>query len=319
MFQSNETPLNNSSSAQIAVDKYCTNQLLAMAGIPVPKATILTKHDFIKNRLNERIAGLKFPLVVKPNDGSLGLDVLCNIRDVAELTKHLERLFKAYDTLIIEAFHARLNSYRILVFQGKVIGVVQRHPARVIGDGINTLRQLIELTNKERKIINDALGLIQIDEEGRIKLEELGITPEYIPEPGECVVLCYTSNASRGGSFESLGQQICKENRRLMRRIAQCLDLVLTGIDVECADINRPITPSNGVVLEVNHRPSIRIHEIPMSGQPERVTLKIMRSFIYRHPLAYLHALYSNKKTSFYFRAALLTIATSLVLCIVHK
>ncbi|MCK1850958.1 hypothetical protein MXD98_16680, partial [Legionella pneumophila] len=41
----------------------------------------------------------------------------------------------------------------------------------------------------------------------------------------------------------------------------------LVGIDVECSDIiNVPIEQSKGVILEVNHKPSIRIHEFPMKG-----------------------------------------------------
>ncbi|MCL9685212.1 UDP-N-acetylmuramyl peptide synthase [Legionella maioricensis] len=305
LFCENETPFNSSSSARISVNKYVSNKLLEMAGLPVPKAIAIHVDEFKQNKTEEMIAHLKFPLVIKPVDGSLGIGVLCNIQTLEQLLFFLPSYFSLYDNLLIEEFHGKLKSYRVLVFNKKVIGVVQRHPARVTGDGKHNIQELIDLTNIQRKEINPFLGPIKIDDEEQIRLKELGIGIDYIPSTGEQIVLCYTSNATRGGSYEALGTQICKENRKIMRRVASVLDLGLTGIDLECADINSPMTQSNGVILEVNHRPSIRIHEFPLAGTPHLVTKQIMRSFIFRHPLSYVYSLYSNKPTAFYLRTLL--------------
>lgn len=278
-----------------------------MAGIPVPKAVSLHVSEFQQNKTDELIAHLKFPMVIKPLlNGARGKDVLCNIQTAEQLNVFLAQFFSSYDHLIIEEFHGKLQSYRVLVFNRKVIGVVARYPARVVGDGVHNIEELAKLTNIRRKEINDFLGPIILDDECQIKLQELGINKDYIPKLGEILVLGYTSNATRGGTYESLAKNICKENRKLMIRVASLLNLGLTGIDVECANINIPITQSQGVIIEVNHRPSIRIHELPMSGVPHLVTKKIMRSFIFRHPFAYFYSLYSNKPTAFYMRSFIL-------------
>ncbi|BCA96780.1 UDP-N-acetylmuramyl peptide synthase [Legionella antarctica] len=308
LFCENETPFNNTSSARIAVDKYTTNKLLEMAGIPVPKSVALHLNEFDQNKTEEMIAHLKFPLVIKPVDGTLGTGVLCNIQTLEELLFFLPTQFSQYDHLLIEEFHGKLKSYRALVFNKQVIGIVQRHPAHVTGDGKHNIQELIDLSNIQRKEINPFLGAISIDTECQIRLKELGLDADYIPSAGEKLVLCYTSNATRGGLYESLGNQICEENRKILRQVATVLNLKLTGIDVECADINSPMTRSNGIVLEVNHCPSIRIHEFPLIGTPHFVTRQIMRSFIFRHPLAYLYSLFSNEPTAFYLRT-LLTIS----------
>jgi D-alanine-D-alanine ligase-like ATP-grasp enzyme len=313
LFCENETPFNNTSSARIAVDKYCSNKLLEMAGIPVPKAIFLQINEFQQGTYEEKIASLNFPLVIKPVDGSLGIGVLCNIQTLEELKKFLTNYFSLYQHVIIEEFHGKLKSYRVLVFNRRVIGVVLRHAASVVGDGTHNIEELIDLTNIMREKINPFLGPIVLDEESQIKLKELGLKADYIPSEGEQIVLCYTSNATRGGTYETLGKQICKENRKLLIRAATVLNLDLTGIDIECADINSPMTQSNGVIIEVNHRPSIRIHEFPLSGTPHIVTKKIMRSFIYRHPLSYLYALYSNKPTAFYIRMFILISTMGLI------
>ena len=319
LFAGNETPFNNSSSASIAVDKYCTNKLLEMADIPVPKAIFLHVSEFQQKTFEEKIIDLKFPLVIKPLTGSLGIDVLCNVQSLDELLISLTHFFSLYDHLIVEEFHRRLKSYRVLVFKQKVIGVVICHPASVIGDGKHNIKKLVDLMNIKRKETGDpGLGPIVIDEECRIRLRELGIGLDYIPAAEEHVVLCYTSNGTRGGTYESLGKQICKENRQLMIRVAAVLNLKLTGIDLECEDINRPLTGTDGVILEVNHRPCVRIHELPISGNPQLVSKTIMRSFISRHPLSYLYALYSNRPTAFYIRSFIVSIVMGILFLLVY-
>jgi D-alanine-D-alanine ligase-like ATP-grasp enzyme len=312
-FRGGESPFNDSCSAKIAVNKYCTNKVLALAAIPVPKLTGISKSEFQAGKLEEILQGYDFPLVIKPIDGGKGSDVLCNLKNIEDLEKQLEILFSTYELLLLEEFHANLKSYRVLVFNRQVIGVIERFPAYVIGDGNHNVEQLIEQTNSQRKKQNEALGNIIVDEECRIRLDELKIGLDYIPRQGEQVLLGYTSNASRGGSFTSLGKQICKENKRLMIRAAQVLNLNLVGFDVECRDITIPIETTEGVIIEANDCPSVKIHEIPMSGLANPVTKKIIRSLIYKHPLAYLVVLYTNRKTFFYARSLIFVIFLGLL------
>lgn len=310
LFRGCETPFNNISSASIASDKYCTNQLLEKAGIPVPKAISLSVFEFKEGKTEEKISKLEFPLVIKPLlNGSRGIDVLCNIQTLGDLKTYLSQYFLSYNHLIIEEFHGKLKSYRVLVFNRRVIGIVIRHPASVIGDGRHTIEELVDLANLKRQETSDALGPIEIDEECLIRLKELGLHPYSIPAQNEKIVLCYTSNATRGGTFESLDLHICKFNRQLMVKIASVLNITLAGIDVECHDLNMPLNQSGGVILEVNHRPSVRIHELPSSGKSSRVTKEIMKYFIYKHPLSYLKTLYLNQPTAFYMRTILLIFA----------
>lgn len=318
-FYNNDTPFNNSSSSFIAMNKYCTNQILATANIPVPKGILFHRTDLEREPLENIIADLRFPLVIKPTDGSLGIGVLCNIKTIDELSFFLKQYCSLYPSMIIEEFYGKLQSYRVLVFNRRVIGVVLCHPARVLGDGKHTIQELIELTNIKRKEINDYLGPIVLDEECQLRLKELGIDQQYIPASGEIIVLCYTSNPTRGGSYESLGVKICKENRKIMTKVAAVLNLGLTGIDIECTDINIPISQSQGVILEVNHRPSMFIHEIPVSGKPQPVTKKIMRSFIFRHPLTYLCLLYSNRSTSIYIRAVIASLVSAAIYWLTYQ
>lgn len=292
----------------LLANKFCTNRLLERHEIPVPHAVALTKDEFEQNLTELRISFLRFPLVIKPLcNSSKGTDVLCNIQTIEDLKIYLRNHFKTYDQLIIEEFHGNLNSYRVLVFHRKVIGVLLRTPASVVGDGTHTIDDLIRLTNRVRAKSYDFLGPITIDDECRIRLNELGIGLDYIPPVGKKITLCYACNSTRGGTYLSLGTTICRENRKLMRKIASVVNIDLVGIDVECVDINQPIIETHGVIIELNRCPSIRVHEFPITGEPHLVTRTIMRSFIFRHPFAYLYARFKKSLKPYYLHSAVIT------------
>ena len=307
-FYGSSSPLNNSGSAHVARHKYCMNKILEQAGLPVPKSDFVHVNEYLQGKMEKKIAPLSFPLVAKPQEGKLGRGVLCNIKTLTQLKNYMVKGFQSDDYLLIEEFHGNLNSYRVLVLNGRVLGVIQRYPSHIIGDGIHTIQKLIEITNLERTQISDAFGPITVDDECLIRLDELGLTVDYVPYKGEWLTLGYTCNATRGGTYTSLGNKICKENRRLMAAAAKALCLELVGFDVQCADINRPIQSTAGVIIEANAGPSIRIHESPVSGIPVNVSKKIMRRLIYRHPLSYLAALYKNPRSGVYLRVLILAV-----------
>jgi D-alanine-D-alanine ligase-like ATP-grasp enzyme len=199
-----------------------------------------------------------------------------------------------YSSIIIQEFHGNLNSYRVLLLNHKPIGVVIRYAAHVIGDGVLNLEALIEKTNKERLAISDALGPIVVDTECNIRLQELGIDLSYIPDLNQWVTLCYTCNASRGGTYASLQTQMCRENQKLFSRVSRVLNLPVVGLDIECVDINLPIETTRGVIIETNPTPSVRIHDKAIEGIKVPVTRKILRTLMWRHPLAYLWSFMRN-------------------------
>lgn len=308
-FRGTETPFNCGSSLGIAGNKYCMNKILEAAGLPVPKAIAFSEDEFKKYHIDVLIENLSFPLVIKPTKGTgLGFDVLCNITNSVQLIKHMNTLYKRHQLLSIEEYHPDLNSYRVLVFYNKVIGVTQRFSARVVGDGIHTIRELIAISNIERKKLKAtvSLGPMKVDEEYKIRLNELHLTLETIPKDKETIVLCYTCNSTRGGTMHSLGKTICKENARLCCQAARALDLNIVGFDVICEDILIPIEKSRGLIIEANHNPDISIHENPLSGIRNRVSMIILRRLIFKHPISFFIALYQDRSSAVYIKTSLL-------------
>lgn len=288
-FTGSYTPCNNGTGLLMASSKYSTNVLLDLAHIPVPKGKVLDSSLFNYDTLIAITADLKYPLVVKPATwSSKGRDVFCNISNLVTLFELCDNLTKQYPCLFIEEFHGGLQSYRIHVFQNKILGIIARFPAHVIGNGENTIVTLVENENMERAAQSNIMAPIQLDFEAHTRLKYQNFTPESIPEKGKIVHLGYTCNLTRGGTIQILPLDMCKENKKLFLKVAKVLSLELVGIDVECKNLDEPIEDTGGVIIEANDNPSIRIFEDGIGGSIVNVTGPVMKSFIFKHPIRYL-------------------------------
>lgn len=287
-FRHGYTPFNVGSCDNIALNKYSVNHLLGKEGLPVPQATAVSIQDRKQNIWS--LPHVTYPIVAKPTAGtSCGLDVFCNIKNEQILIEYLNKTAEKYQFISLESFEGGLTSYRVLVFFNKVIAVTQRNPACVIGNGKNTIAELIDIENEKRtKITTVTLDKIKVDQEYETKLQEMNLTLDYIPKNNKKIVLCYTCNSTRGGTMISLGKDICPENARLACKAAKVLSLNLVGFDIICEDIMRPIQKSRGFIIEANSNPDITIHESALSGIDIQVTKIFLKQLIKKHPFSYL-------------------------------
>jgi len=121
----NVPTLPNSASIEASKDKMYANQILAQAGLPIPK-TMLTRFP-CKAELVEKVVG--FPCVLKVVTGSHGKGVyLCEnakqFEDLSELVSSID--FK--NSMIIQEYikESEGRDLRVIVIGGRVVGVMQR-------------------------------------------------------------------------------------------------------------------------------------------------------------------------------------------------
>ena len=121
----NVPTLPNSASIEASKDKMYANQILAQAGLPIPK-TMLTRFP-CSAELVERQIG--FPCVIKVVTGSHGAGVyLCEtpkqFEDLSELISSLD--FK--NSMIVQEYvqHSEGRDLRVIVIGGRVVGAMLR-------------------------------------------------------------------------------------------------------------------------------------------------------------------------------------------------
>ena len=261
-------------STDIASDKMLTKELLIQQNIPVADgAKIYNAISLLKE--GERIG---YPLVIKPRFGSKGNGVALNLKSDKELIKAYNYLKDIHNELMIERY-IEGNDYRVCVVNYNVVAVSLRIPPFIIGDGKNNIKNLIRMLNSDSKRGYDhekPLTKIKIDESLLKFLEKQNMNLLTIPEKGEKIKLRENANLSTGGIAIDCTDKISEENKKICIRAAQTIGLDICGIDIKTTDIEKSLH-ENGVIMEINAAPGIRMHHYPTEGKVRDVGEAILK------------------------------------------
>ncbi|MBL8489351.1 MAG: acetate--CoA ligase family protein, partial [Rhodocyclaceae bacterium] len=140
---------------KLAANKPAALELLDALGLPVPEGGLAGSAEEAR-RLADRLG---YPVVVKPTHGMSGKGVAVGLRngDEAEAAGRAA-LALNMGSLRVEK-HVAGHDFRLLVVGGRLVSVVRRTPAHVIGDGVQTVDELLLALNRSRRA--DPRGLLQ--------------------------------------------------------------------------------------------------------------------------------------------------------------
>ncbi len=272
-----QATLTDSTSAigvEIAQDKDDTKRVLENIGLPVPKGDVART---LEGALE--IAGdIGYPVILKPLAANHGRGISGRISNADELPPAWQISSTFGRTIVIEQF-AEGRDHRVLVVDGRVVAVAERVPAHVIGDGKRTIRELIEVGNRDtRRGVGHTKSLTRLpaDSITEAYLESTGRTFETIPPEGEFVGLRATANLSTGGTSIDRTDEMHPDNITACEMAAGVVGLDIAGIDVLTDDISVPFRENSAVIIEVNAGPGIRMHTHPAEGEPRNVAAPIL-------------------------------------------
>lgn len=263
------TPLTNTPSTTIAKRKNLTNKVLSSFNIPVP----------IQIPLKDEKEAIKFfkefkNIVIKPSQqlGGIGVTLLPQTNNQVE--KAFKYAFeksmgKGINKVIGEEFIAGEN-YRLLVLGGRVIGIVRRKSASVMGDGKNSIKELIRIKNRERK--KNLLKPISIDNEVQQRLDSLEVDFGYIPKENEDIVLRFNCNLTTGGTTQECFAQTHQYYKDLAINAVKCIGANFGGVDIITPDITKP---AKCAINEINYNPGLRLHYKAQEGEVVKVAIPI--------------------------------------------
>jgi D-alanine-D-alanine ligase-like ATP-grasp enzyme len=276
-------------AAFISQNKQATAEALRAAGIPVPP------HYSVKNPEQAIQAAqlLGYPVVVKPADKDGGQGVFACLQTPKTVSRAYVDAAKFSVNVLVEKFVPG-NDYRLQVYQGKVFWAIHRRPARVTGDGVHSVAELIKdinvLRNKFGPIPDfDPMaerGLTNIvqDDEFHEWLLAQNSSLDSIPTAGESIRLRGAANVGMGGTLMGVPLHIIHpDNLSLAIKAAAVLRLDLAGIDLLLPDISRSWRDTGGAICEVNGKPQLSGHlhtellpqMVPRQGRIPIVVLSI--------------------------------------------
>ena len=259
----------------IASDKALTNQLLASAGLPVPRSETVDDEEGAV-RAASRIG---FPVVVKPLDGNHGRGVCLDLRSEEDVRRAFPialRESRGGDVVVETYVHGA--DHRVLVIGGRMVAVAERVPAGVTGDGEHTIAELVDIANADprRGIGHEkVLTRIAVDEAAIALVEKQGWTMDSVAPDGTRVQLALTGNMSTGGTAIDRTLEAHPDNVEIAETAARTVGLDIAGIDFIVPDMGVPVREQGGAIVEVNAAPGFRMHTNPTEGPkrgPSRLT-----------------------------------------------
>jgi len=270
---------NNTSilAVELACDKEGTKNILGNAGVPVPKGTVIEYLDELEQAIAD-VGG--YPIVIKPLDGNHGRGITININSAEEAESAYDLASKASKgrSVIVEQYYQG-NDHRVLVINGKVVAVAERVPAHVVGNGQDTIQELIDLTNQDPRRGNghdNVLTKIVVDQTSQAVLQKQGYSLDAVLPAQEVAYLRATANLSTGGVAIDRTDEIHSQNIWLAQRVAKIIGLDIAGIDIVTSDISKPLNETKGVIVEVNAAPGFRMHAAPSYGLPRNVGASVL-------------------------------------------
>ncbi|KNF08489.1 cyanophycin synthetase CphA [Gottschalkia purinilytica] len=265
-------------SIDISCNKQLTKQLLAENNIPVAYGEIANTIDEALRIARE----IGYPVVLKPLDGNQGKGVVLNVSSPKELEDNFNIPIRYSNSVLVEKY-IKGKDYRVLVVKDKVCAVAERRAPEIIGDGIHTIRELVDIENT-----SELRGYghekpqtkIRLDEIALNYLEKNNLTEYSIPQLGQIVKLRGNGNISTGGSAVECTNDIHPYNIKIAVDAAKIIGLDIAGIDITTKDISKPITECEGALIEVNAVPGLRMHLHPTIGNSINVASDIL-DFLY--------------------------------------
>ncbi len=263
-IQAAETDRTGAIAESIAQDKELTREFLRSAGVPIPCGRPVVDAEDAWRAACE----LGTPVVVKPRDGNQGRGVAANLNTREQVTAAYTAALLESDSILVEKYVPG-HDYRLLVVGDRVVAAARREPAHVVGDGVLTINQLIELENTDpRRGEHHAtmLSKIKLDPVGLAVLAEQGYTPDSVPPIGQMVLIRRNANLSTGGTAIDVTERVHPAVAARAIAAARAVGLDIAGIDIIAHDISRPLEEQGGMAVEVNAAPGLRMHLEPSAG-----------------------------------------------------
>jgi cyanophycin synthetase len=263
-------------SESIAQDKDLSKRLLQSAGVPVPFGRPV---DDVEDGWRAATEEIGLPVVVKPLDGNQGKGVTVNVTT----REHFELAFKSAEdigSVLVEKYLPG-SDFRLLVVGNMLVAAARRDPPQVSGDGVSTVRQLVDAVNKDpRRGDGHATSLtkMRLDDIAIERLRQQGLTVDSVPAKGQRVILRNNANLSTGGSATDVTDDVHPEVAQRAIAAAQIVGLHVCGVDVVAETVMRPLEEVNGGIVEVNAAPGLRMHLSPSFGKGRNVGKAVIKS-----------------------------------------
>ena len=213
-----------------------------------------------------------FPLVVKPNVSGFSRGSHFPLTNYQELLLAMFWAKMWWPVSVVEEYLEGKN-YRIVVVKEGIMSVIRRYPPFIDGDGKSSINLLIDSENELRKSMDLYPVIHPIPKDRKIVkyLKKKDLSLDSIPVKDERVQLFSRISLAPGGVVETIDKtSLTNDNRQLFEGILEHFGANILGIDaIFEKGIDQSYQQQKTILLEVNSRPYLKMHDVPRYGGRE--------------------------------------------------
>lgn len=250
----------------VSKDKALGNSFAQHFSVPIPPS--LHTRDIT---LGEAFLKEHAEVIVKPiaSSGSRGLTL--NITTTQQLKDAIETAtIKGQAPLIQKQF--RGEEVRLTLIDGQVQSAILRQTPRVVGDGVATIDELLQVENSTRRLLKFPTLTYPVIDKAIIKAENIDMNA--VSALGEIVEFSHATMIRNGSSFIGVTHELHVSYKEVAQKLAMTLSPKMLVVDFLIEDYKEQATQKNYIFLEFNTTPGLQIYSSLRSGdQPDVISL----------------------------------------------
>lgn len=261
-------------------NKTVTKKILHEAGFPVPAGSEFSSQSDALRYFGQ-IADKAIVVKPKSTNFGLGISIFQEGTSLADYKKALDIAFAEDSDVLVEEFIPG-TEYRFFVLDGQCEAVLLRLAANVVGDGVHTIQELVDIKNQNPLRGRDHRSPLEIINLGKIELlmlEQQGYTPDTILATGVKADLRGNSNISTGGDSIDVTEIMDDSFKKLAADMASAMGAWVCGVDLIIPDTSVVSTKEHpaSTCIELNFNPSMYMHTYCHQGPGQIITKKILQ------------------------------------------
>ena len=261
----------------IMENKEVTKLILREHGINVPRSTSVNHLDEALKKYS-KFHGRN--IVIKPKSTNFGEGVLI-LKDLKSQESYRSAVAQAlkYDSSVMIEEFIKGREYRFLVVGDEVAAVMHRVPANVVGDGLHSIRELVDEKNRSPLRGRGHVTPLEKISMGTVEknhLDSQGKDADYVPQDGELVYLRENSNISTGGDSVDFTDEMLNDYKVIAVNSARAVGAKICGVDMIIQDLKAKPGKHNHSIIELNFNPVLYPHDFPCQGQNRHVERKVL-------------------------------------------
>ncbi|KKS10319.1 MAG: hypothetical protein UU66_C0047G0004 [Parcubacteria group bacterium GW2011_GWB1_41_5] len=264
-------------TAQNWDDKVILKGELKKHHIPIPDYCELSFFGFKKNteKIFSKLARYNKTLIVKPRVGSRGRHTITNIHTLEQFQAGINVAGEICSYLIAEEYLSG-SVCRATLVSGMLAGFYRGQAPTLVGDGHQTIQELIDKKDKKRR---NRVEPIRLGQELHDHVGRFGFKLQDILGAGVTLPLSHRIGRLFGGETEEMIDNLHPSFIPIFERAAKVLDLSVVGFDAIIPDPTKEASSQKWGIIECNTLPFIDLHYFALKGKPRNIAGMIWDNF----------------------------------------